>query len=499
MKELAQSSFATGRAVRKYVAANDATAQADSTLSGQEFPLPPAEIKRSIQLYAANPLFKDTKEWLIEDNPYRRPIHQSAVRQLDFTGQLARHEVFSASALAAHRMLLNIYETDLIFLPERDFAAKKMDFERFYSNENKLLGELIRPTLEAHVFGFFEEEINITGKWSVEALKSYLDSLVEQHEQTELEICAAVLSSRDPEKAALSLMVQVAGDFLSEASASARNVLGKYGAIQSELFKILIDDYGYGVHQAKHSTLFENTMATCGLVSDVHTYWQFYLGSSLALNNYYHYVSRDHSKYFRAIGAIAVAEAMFSHSCRKISEMLHAVFGDKVDTYYFDEHYHIDAHHGRMAFERVVAPAIARCGDAAIGEVVRGVEELRLITALADEDFMAQVAWFDEAEKYKAEAQQIHRRILSRDMESRKATHVERQHQLSVTQVHDHDELCIVEFGALDLVAGCNQSIRLNAGEGIVIPRHRLHGATIASEECVYHTYEIEGDTACSL
>ena len=292
--------------------------------------LQPDEIKRLIELYAARPLFDNTPEWIIRDNPYRRPVNWNAVQQLDFIRPLNRAEILGANALAAHRMLLNIYETDLIFLPASDFTAKRNDFASYYSNDNKLLGELIRPTLEAHVFNFLKDEINVTGRWSVEALKSYLQLIIAKHEESELEICNAILSSADPERAGRGLLIQVAGDFLSEASASSRNILGKYGEIQSELFKIVIDDYGYGVHPAKHSTLFENTLSTCGLMSDVHAYWQFYLSSSLALNNYYHYVSRDHSKYFQAIGAIAVAEAMFSHTCRRnLENAAHSLWKDR--------------------------------------------------------------------------------------------------------------------------------------------------------------------------
>lgn len=459
--------------------------------------LQPDEIKRLIELYAARPLFDNTPEWIIRDNPYRRPVNWNAVRQLDFSTPLTKAEIFGANALAAHRMLLNIYETDLIFLPESNFAAKRNDFASYYSNDNKLLGELIRPTLEAHVFNFLKDEINVTGRWSVEALKSYLQSIIAKHEQSELEICNAILDSANPERACRGLLIQVAGDFLSEASASSRNILGKYGEIQSELFKIVIDDYGYGVHPAKHSTLFENTLSTCGLMSDVHAYWQFYLSSSLALNNYYHYVSRDHSKYFQAIGAITVAEAMFSHTCRQISKLLRTVFGKTVDTYYFDEHFHIDAHHGRMAFDYVVAPAIAKHGDAVIPDIVRGLEELQLITAIADDDFKAQMAFSDAVDSLKAPAQQIHQQILAGKLRKSKTTQIENREQSVVTQVFDQDKLYVVESGALDLVLGPDQSVRIDAGEAMIVTRQCLHGTAVVSEECRYHIYDLGNYQSC--
>lgn len=451
----------------------------------------PGEVKALIELYAARPLFGDTSAWVILDNPYRRPVDQKAVRQFDFGQPLAQADALAASGLAAHRMLLNIYETDLVFLPDNDFAAKRNDFASYYSNENKVLGELVRPTLEAHVFSFLKDEIDVTGKWSVEALSCYLQSLVAKHEQSELEICAAVLKSADPERACRALMIQLAGDFLSEASASARNILGKYGQIQSEFFKIVIDDYGYGVHLAKHSTLFENTLATCGLISDVHAYWQFYLSSSLAVNNYYHYVSRDHGKYFQAIGAIAVAESMFSHTCRKISEMLHAVLGKTVDTYYFDEHFHIDAHHGRMAFERVVGPAVARHGNAIIPDIVRGMEELQLLTGLSDQDFIAQLTYADAVAGSKEAGKRIHRQIIEAGLQKPESTYLEKRGHSLVTRVCDREMLYVVESGALDVVLGPDQSVRIEAGEAIVVEHRRLHGIAVASDDCLYHNYEI--------
>ena len=458
---------------------------------------PPEETQRLIELYASRPLFDDTAELLIRDNPYCRPIDRESIVRFDFSQTLDRSEVLGASALAAHRMLLNIYETDLIFLPEKNFAARKNDFTSYYSNDNKLLGELIRPTLEAHVFDFLEKEINITGKWTLETVKAYLQDLVAKHEQTELEMCTAIVSSADPLRAGRALLLQLACDFLSEASASARNILGKYGEIQSEFFKIVIDDYGYGVHPAKHSTLYENTLATADLISEVHAYWKFFLSSTLGISNYYHYVSRDHSKYFRAIGAIAVAESMFSHTCRKISQMLRTVFGKNVDTYYFDEHFHIDAHHGRMAFEHVVAPAIERYGNGVIPDIVRGMEELQLLTAIADEDFIAQVSFADTVADLRLTAQQIHARLVDGSLPQLAITHLGTRSQPFITRVSNQDQLYAVQSGTLDLILSPDQTVRLDRGETMIVPRQRLHGTAVVSEESCYRVYEFEDYQSC--
>lgn len=443
------------------------------------------DMKPLIDRYAARAIFENTSEWIIRDNPYRRPVDLKTVQQLDFSTSLTRAEILGTSALAAHRMLLNIYETDLIFLPANGFASKRADFSSYYSNDNKLLGELIRPTLEEHVFSFLHDEINVTGKWTVDALRSYVQAILEKHEKSELDICNRIVASANPQRAGRALLVQLAGDFLSEASASSRNILGKYGEIQSELFKIVIDDYGYGVHPAKHSTLYENTLATCGLIADVHAYWHFYLSSSLAIMNYYHYVSRDHSKYFQAIGAVAIAEAMFSHSCREISTCLRTVFGKPADTYYFDEHYHIDAHHGRMAFDNVVAQAIAKHGDGVIPDIVRGMEELQLLTVIGDEDLIAQIEFADSVDALKTRAQEL----LADGLQG--TSHNENRSQSLVTRVSDQDKLYAVESGALEIVIGGDQTVQLESGQALIVPHQRLHGLAVVSEDCRYRSYDL--------
>lgn len=447
----------------------------------------PELFRAALQCYASNPLFADTEEWVMGDNPYRRPVRPKALPYLDFTKPLRRDATCTYHALSAHRLLFNIYENDLLFLPAERFGAMQEDFARFYSEETKVLGDVLRPTLEAHVFG----------TWTVEALQARFLALPEAHEASPSRVMTAVRTSTNPQHAAVTLLIQLAGDFLSEASPMARNVLGNYGASLSELFKILIDEYGYGVHATKHSTLFEATLKSCGLLAQPHAYWQFYLTSALALNNYFHYVSKSHQRFFRYLGALYYAEATFSHTCRQIVHMLRDVFGSAVDTRYFAEHVHIDLYHGRMVFNKLILPVIARCGEAVIGEIVRGCEECQLLQEIADSDFIAQVAWSDAGEKYKALAQPVLASIAAGRITPRKQRFIEPRGELSVTHVHDGDELCHIVSGVMEFVTGHNRSVFLHAGEGTVIFRQRLHGAIIASEECVYDIYSIGDYTAC--
>lgn len=447
--------------------------------------------------YGSNPIFADSEEWLSHGNPYRRPIRPRVLRYLNFHPPLGRHEILKYTGLAANRVLLNIYEADLMFLPVEKFSEVWQDFQNFYANDTKLLGELIRPTLEQHVFGFLDEAIDVSGTWTREALADYFLALPEQMANASSPALDAIRQSSNPQHAALTYMIQFAGDFLSEASAMARNVLGNYGPPQSELFKIVIDEFGYGVHETKHSTLFEKLLTSIGLSPTPHTYWQFYLTTSLLTNNYFHYICRNHAHFFKYLGAVYYTEASLPFICRRIANTLTEVYGSQVAVEYFTEHVHIDQHHGRMAFEKLVMPMVEQYGDEIIPEIVRGYEAVKLLGELADEDFIAQVAWSDGSEFYKQLHDPIYQKIASGQLNPKCDRIVEPRGELSVTHVHDGDELCHIVSGTMRFVTGHDRSIILHGGEGTVIQHNRLHGAIIESEECVYEIYSIGDYKRC--
>ena len=226
------------------------------------------QVHRDIYAYAANPLFGQCEGFLIEGNPYCRPIRPQDLGDQDFSRPLGKADLSAPSALTAHRMLLNIYESDLLFLPKGSFEKVEQDFQLFYSNDSKLAGEAIRPTLEQHVFAFLDHEIDVSGSWNLAAMRVLFDSRLEVINTSESTLAATVRAANSPEKAARNFLVQLAGDFLTEASAMARNVLGNFGSPLSDLFKVMIDEYGYGVHQTKHSTIYEELLESQGLSSD---------------------------------------------------------------------------------------------------------------------------------------------------------------------------------------------------------------------------------------
>lgn len=461
------------------------------------FELTPEQLKEYVIQYATNPLYLDNEEWENDDNPYRRQLRPQILQYIDFSRVLPRSEILNYESMAAQRILTNIYEADLMFLPKAGLKEKWEDFKRFYSPSNRVLGEIIRPSLEKFAFGFLDQEIEVSGKWTKVELEKYLRSLLDRDMTAPSASELAIEKSTDPVRAARMWLIQFAPDFLSEASPMIRNVMGYYGAAQSEWFKIIIDEYGYGVHKTKHSKLFERTLESVGLRTDVHRYWQYYLTSSLMQNNYFHYLGKNHELFFRYVGALYYTETALVEFCRRAAELLTKVFGSQADVEYFTEHVSIDQHHGRMALEKLVLPLVEEHGEVIIPEIVRGFEEIQLISEIADQDFADQIAWMDAGPTNK----ELHGPVWAA-IESGKVTPpvdhlVEPRGELSNTHCHNGDELCHIVSGTMKFVAGYDSYQILNAGEGTVIQRNRLHGAIIESEECVYEIHSVGDYRAC--
>ncbi|MGC1328592.1 MULTISPECIES: iron-containing redox enzyme family protein [unclassified Pseudomonas] len=436
------------------------------------------EIQALLQFSSA-PAFGQPRSFYTT-HPYQRPSRPQDIDPAQLATPLASDGLASPEHLLAQRLLLNIYEQDLVFLPKPPQRLDMKAFKGFYDPANMALGKQVRPLLEHYTYGWLKNEVHINGPWCEESFIAHTDKVLEDVGQGPSRLHEVLTGSRDPQRAARFFLIQCAGDFLSEASAMARNVLGNAGPHTSELFKILIDEYGYGIDKKKHSSIFETLLDQAGLSSQVHHYWQFYTASSLSLTNYFHYVSANHGEFFRYIGAMYYTEASLALTTGHQSRALKDIFGDSVSTEYFDEHQHIDVHHGRMALERLIIPLIRQYGPQVIPDLIRGFEEFRLLQDLADEELYAHIKWHDELDACRARASMLH------GSKPADARFTEPLGEVSVLHCHANTELFWVESGELDFVVSPQLALKLGAGEGVIIPKGMLHGTHVTSPSCTY-------------
>lgn len=444
----------------------------------------------ALNSFASHRLFTDIDTWEHGDRPYHRSLRPQALASLNLSSQLTAAQLTDYEALAAHRVLTTVYEQDLVFLPREPYDDWRTDFDAFYSPNLVDAARVFRSRVESYCFEYLDEYVQVSDNWTSAMLEEYLESSFAHAETESSSAFATITSSADPVRAAKMWLIQLAPDFLSESSPMLRNVLGNFGEEQSEWFKIIIDEYGAGVHANKHSYLFEKTLQSVGLSADIHNYWQFYLATALAANNYFHYLGGNHSKLFRYIGALVYTETSLVKFCIDADKVLNEVFAGTSDNQYFTEHIHIDRHHGQMAWDKVCRPLIDRFGEEIIPEIVRGIEEYRAVMDSFDSQFARQIAWMDDQDNLKIAHDGIFEAVSCAASVPR-ADIDEPFNELSNTHCHNQDELCHIIAGKMEFWSGFGSSITLEAGDGVVIRNRCQHGADILSADCQYQIYTI--------
>ncbi|QKG23675.1 iron-containing redox enzyme family protein [Actinomadura verrucosospora] len=443
---------------------------------------------RRLLAFAGSPLFRGGAEVLHDRNPYRRMLAPDSLAGSDFDRPPGPGEWSSHRSLAAHRLLGTFYEAETVLLPEQGLAGLYEDFSAFYGQELKELREGSVSALERFAFACLDDAVDVSGAATPEVLDAFFQHMVAEAAAGPSPALAAVAAAGDRASAADLYLVQLALDGLTEASAMSRNLAGAYGPEQSALFKIFIDEFGYGVYDAKHTTIFAKMLRSRGMADHVHAYWNFYLAGPLATNNYYYYLSRDHAKFFRYAGAVTYAEAVFAPAFVEMVAVFRDIFGDAVDLHYCDEHAHIDEHHGRITREQVLLALAERHGPRVVPELLRGVAEARLIGGWFEADTAEQVRWSD---------------TLPRHRELAGAASTEGPPQRSVrtpddpfgTRCHDGAMVLEIERGEAELVTTpTGPPERMARGDALLIPAGRLYGVRAATPETALLLHPVSPD-----
>lgn len=420
--------------------------------------------------------------------PFSRPINNEAIDSLvNWQADVNVTSMSSSEALLAQRTLMNVYEQDLVFLPlEGPFDPDTLT--QYYSPNQRLSGQFIKADLESKLFDELHDQIKMTGPWTLEDFEAVCSHRIQEVADSESSLCNAIVNCPHPQAAAKYFLIQCAADFLSEASAMGRNVLGSFGPVQSELFKVFIDEYGAGVHHNKHSSLFEDTMISVGLDSSVHHYWQYYTATSIALVNYFHFVSANHEHFFKYIGALYYTEASLAHTTIKQTAMLKEVFGDECDTEYFEEHSEVDILHADMCINHIIKPLVATYGEGILPEILKGFEAFRILQDIADEDLIAQIQWHTNLEEYKAKGAQY---IGDNNDCLDKTTITSKRDENTISSSSNKAQVLVVYKGKLEVLANQDITCELTTDESLYIPKNMQYGLSVTSGNCTYAIVEV--------
>jgi Iron-containing redox enzyme len=252
-------------------------------------------------------IFGGHAEALFTRHVWERPLRLHTAHTIDFDQPVDKTTVLDYKSLFANRVLSYLYERNLVFLPAEGsrLDPSQGHFSAFYNTEDNAKLSLLQLHLEKYCLGFLPKEVNVVGQWTKEKFLEYYRERTQKTTYSSLEYLTQ--TSLGPLTAQV-LLVQHGLDFLVEASHMTKIIGGDFGALQSEIFKVLIDEFGYGVHKTKHSQLFKELLKSIAMSPETHYYWQFYLTSTLLLNNLFHYITTNKQHFFKYLRAICLAE-----------------------------------------------------------------------------------------------------------------------------------------------------------------------------------------------
>ena len=301
----------------------------------------------------------------------------------------------AAAILHARRQtLMRAYQARYIVLPPAS-GSIIADLDRRYDPADLARLEAARPGLERALI--VPQAVAAKKAAQGADVLAYAEALLPRlRAEPENPFTAFLRTSADREAHYRNFLLQSSADLLAEASASAFGVIGAFGAPQSALFRILIDEFGYGAHDRKHSVLFQAVMRDFGLSDDYAAYAPLFDTSSLELHNTIHWLFQNPRNVFLQAGFLLFAETAYQRSTADHFRYLRE-FHPAADARYFSEHAHIDLHHTRMVIDDVAAAFVASYGAEAGAEIVAGAELTREAFARAGAHQLAVSQAFAEA------------------------------------------------------------------------------------------------------
>lgn len=331
----------------------------------------------------------------LRGTPFYKPTGHYFGMDLQDDGLLENIAGSKSKSLHFGRLLLASYENEFVYVPDDPSTIDLETWKENYSDEKLHQSHRVRHLCERPYFKSFRDDVQVTGRWTVASFKDYFEDYRANLTCADTKaIVERIHDSASPHHAAKFHAIQLAAEFLVEASGMTRNLQGYFGPEQSEYFKIVNDEYGYGVHGTKHSTLYKEFVESIGLNSRPHYYWWFYISATFFADNYINMLSTNHRNFFNHLGSLTQNENAFAVALKYIDEMYRDLFPNS-NTDYFREHIHIDEHHGRMAFQDICLSLIERLGDYLIPEIVRGFEESMYLGKLYRREFISHLNWFD--------------------------------------------------------------------------------------------------------
>ncbi|MEW2547324.1 hypothetical protein AB0910_16385 [Streptomyces sp. NPDC047002] len=444
----------------------------------------PAQANGIVKAFAANAAFSaaEWEELTTEDNPYRRPVRPDDLAWLDYSKPMPKEKALRLSALLGHRMLRNVYDADLLYLPPAAGDPAATSKAAFYSTSNRILSALAQPILERHLFTLLDDVREPLARHDtaglVEHVRAYLD-----RRRTEADRAAkAVSDTKGRREAATFLMLQLSAFVPAAYDAVGHMAVGEYGLAHPGLRGLLLDAYRRWEDDAED---YRAMLASAELTTGTAAYWQLYLGTSLARGNHLHYLGRNRENAFAFLGAWIQFEIDRAVTAPHLADVFEETLGARPA--FLGKIADLTGDELEQRVLSLIEPLVERFGSDVVSEFHRGFADAAWFTELWDGDLGTQVTWADRIEEYQDKAARIDRKLTTENITVDLDTFVETCDETSTTHVHNEHRLVMIESGRMHFWNNVTHKIELNEGDKLLIPVSRLHGSTVLSGSCTYH------------
>ncbi len=413
-------------------------------------------------------------ELVLDDDFYRRALRREDLAFLKFTNPIRDSTVSRLPSLASQRFLSSLYElTSVVSPPEKESELCRA-FGEFASEKNRQYARQLIPFLESFAFDYLGN--CISREESALTYSSRLRQIYSDEYQFWLRLLGQLKTNHYLQEGLSLIFIQrwSLAPSVRRVRMEARQK-GRLDGLTAE-----------GEARIEMDLLENDAMSRIATKLGVdrlqHSYWQFYLGTSLSKSNFLWALSRRERPFALQAGLYAAqAEwlAFVAAIARCAQESLgdrHLVFGGAEPP--------LDPL--LRSFEAALKHASERGPDAAY-EMGQGLAAAGKLADRARWDLNEQLKWLSAIDRYCRYARRISERIERECPAIDRETFVEPREMCSTTHVHDDHRLVTIQEGAMHFWGNLGMRLEMHAGDMVLIPEGRLHGSTVVSAECTYH------------
>jgi len=179
-------------------------------------------------------------------------------------------------------------------------------------------------------------------------------------------------------------------DGLVEASQLSRMISGVGNEVQSMLTRLLIEEYGAGRLQRKHSSYFSEMLLELGMETEPEAYFYLVPWQVLANINHSFYLCDRNRHFLRYIGGLLYTEISVPYAFNNYKVCTERLNLSEKAQGYWDLHIKVDKMHGQWMLNDVAIPLIDNYTDFA-WEMLLGYDQQKFISARAGQAIVHEV------------------------------------------------------------------------------------------------------------